>query len=1216
MQYLKESTASQSVIIGPFVDDTDGNTAETGLTVNNTDIRLSKNGGNIVAKNSGGGTHDELGYYTITLDATDTNTVGRLQLAAHVSGALPVYHEFQVIETAVYDLIFASGADLHTAAISDIESALVIVKSDLVITTSDTAAIESAVSDVESSLVILKSDTTAIETDTGNIYSDTTIIASDAVVITTDIASLSTKQDSDMVVLNTSHTKTQSDIALIDAPLSDIESSLVIVKSDIIVNTTLIQAVESELIIVHSDTTAIHSDTTITTGTSGAVLDANAITAAKIADNAFSNEHFADGALTSTEVTSVGSVDNLSNGSGGISTTASSRTLGGAEPETNTYTATTQEDGTYHIVEDDTGTTDIYYEFDISESGIPQSITWTGYAQSIGDSYAVQFYNWDSTSWDQVGTINGAAGTTPVTDTFSATTSHVGTGSNVGLVRFRFYSTDGTAIATDRMYCTYTQAITGIANGSTVTLDATTANTNLVGNNWNLALGGQSISGSYIKGATVTGISSGTSDVTFEDCNFGAATLPPGNYIRCGIGDGDGTFTAASDGDYFFHECYSLVAGSDTPDFAFSGLGLATTINQRGWTGGATYVIDSNVTLSHEVLAGGKTKITTGGGSAEVRGITRELEIVLSAAETFQFVGTTGPIGLSGTTTATVNLYGIGSAVTDTTSAATVNNYLNIDANATAIYSDTTIIASDIVVLDDAVSDIESSLVIVKSDLVVITSDTTAVESELIVVHSETTVIASDAIVITTDIASLSTKQDSDMVVLDSSHTKTQSDIALLDTPLSDIESSLVIVKSDLAVVESDTTVIEAAGGGLTAEQASDLAAIESELILVHSETTIIQSDTAVIESAASDIESSLVIVKSDTAAIESAGGSLTVAQDSKLTRINSDLIIVGSDVVQIYSDTTIISSDTAAIESAGGSLTVAQDSKLTQVHSDLIIVGSDLSQVYSDTTIIASDAVVITTDIASLTTKQDSDMVVIAAAHTKTQSDIALLNSPISDIESSLVIVKSDIVVLDNAVSDVESSLVIVKSDLVQVYSDTTVIASDAVVLTTNVAALSTKQDSDMVVVAAAHTKTQSDIALLDGPISDIESSLVILKSDATAIHSDTTIIASDAVVLTAMASDIESSLVIAKSDLVILTDGVIISTTKSGTDTTTSCSTNLSGYANDQLIGRIITFTSGAAEGESSDITDYVETNGVITFTALTVAPGAASGVSFKIT
>lgn len=110
MLYLKQSTASQSVLIGPFVDDTDGTTAETGLTIANTDIRLSANGGNLVAKNSGGATHDEAGWYTITLDATDTATVGRLQLHCKMSGALMVHHEFQVLEETIYDALFAASA--------------------------------------------------------------------------------------------------------------------------------------------------------------------------------------------------------------------------------------------------------------------------------------------------------------------------------------------------------------------------------------------------------------------------------------------------------------------------------------------------------------------------------------------------------------------------------------------------------------------------------------------------------------------------------------------------------------------------------------------------------------------------------------------------------------------------------------------------------------------------------------------------------------------------------------------------------------------------------------------------------------------------------------------------------------------------------------------------------------------------------------------------
>ena len=120
---LEQATASQAVMIGPFVDSTDGVTAETGLTIANTDVRLSANGGNMAAKNSGGCTHDEIGYYTCTFDATDTATVGRLQVMVAASGALPVYHEFIVVEEAVHANFYdASAVGPLTAAAVNAEA--------------------------------------------------------------------------------------------------------------------------------------------------------------------------------------------------------------------------------------------------------------------------------------------------------------------------------------------------------------------------------------------------------------------------------------------------------------------------------------------------------------------------------------------------------------------------------------------------------------------------------------------------------------------------------------------------------------------------------------------------------------------------------------------------------------------------------------------------------------------------------------------------------------------------------------------------------------------------------------------------------------------------------------------------------------------------------------------------------------------------------------
>lgn len=107
---LRQSTASQSRALGPFIDSTDFATPLTGLTIANTDIKLVVNGGASANKNSGGGTHRVNGVYGVTFDATDTATVGELEVNVNVSGALMVFDKFQVLEEAVYDALFAASA--------------------------------------------------------------------------------------------------------------------------------------------------------------------------------------------------------------------------------------------------------------------------------------------------------------------------------------------------------------------------------------------------------------------------------------------------------------------------------------------------------------------------------------------------------------------------------------------------------------------------------------------------------------------------------------------------------------------------------------------------------------------------------------------------------------------------------------------------------------------------------------------------------------------------------------------------------------------------------------------------------------------------------------------------------------------------------------------------------------------------------------------------
>jgi len=120
VMWLKQSTAA-TVKLGPFVDSSDGSTAETELTISQADVRLSKNGGNMAQKNeSTACTHDELGYYDCPLDTTDTGTLGRLRVMVSESGALPVWQDYMVVPANVWDSMF--GADKLQAHVVEFSS--------------------------------------------------------------------------------------------------------------------------------------------------------------------------------------------------------------------------------------------------------------------------------------------------------------------------------------------------------------------------------------------------------------------------------------------------------------------------------------------------------------------------------------------------------------------------------------------------------------------------------------------------------------------------------------------------------------------------------------------------------------------------------------------------------------------------------------------------------------------------------------------------------------------------------------------------------------------------------------------------------------------------------------------------------------------------------------------------------------------------------------
>lgn len=115
--YLKQSTTI-TVKMGPFLDKTDGVTEETGLTPG---VEVSKNGGAFAARNSATAvSHDAEGWYGVELNATDTGTLGRLQVKAQdAANHLPVWHEFMVVPANAYDSL-VGGTDTLQADVTQL----------------------------------------------------------------------------------------------------------------------------------------------------------------------------------------------------------------------------------------------------------------------------------------------------------------------------------------------------------------------------------------------------------------------------------------------------------------------------------------------------------------------------------------------------------------------------------------------------------------------------------------------------------------------------------------------------------------------------------------------------------------------------------------------------------------------------------------------------------------------------------------------------------------------------------------------------------------------------------------------------------------------------------------------------------------------------------------------------------------------------------------
>jgi hypothetical protein len=204
MKLLKQSTA-RYILLGPFLDATDGVTAEAGLAGSMT-VYVSKDGAAQAARNSATAiAYDARGYYRVHLDATDTATLGVLRVLVHDSAThLPVWADFMVVPAMIYDTLVA-GTDYMDSQVKAIDTDAITAASlnaDAVTEIQANMATASALATAQSGITTIAgyidTEVAAIKAKTDTIPSSPATeatLATIAAYIDTEVAAIKAKTD-------------------------------------------------------------------------------------------------------------------------------------------------------------------------------------------------------------------------------------------------------------------------------------------------------------------------------------------------------------------------------------------------------------------------------------------------------------------------------------------------------------------------------------------------------------------------------------------------------------------------------------------------------------------------------------------------------------------------------------------------------------------------------------------------------------------------------------------------------------------------------------------------------------------------------------------------------------------------------------------------------------------------------------------------------------
>jgi hypothetical protein len=253
--WLKQSTAV-TVVMGPFIDDTDGKSAEIALDITEQEVLLSKNGEAFTLKSeTTHGVHDAAhnGWYTILLNTTDTNTLGCLSIAINMAGALPCWKEFMVVAADAWDSLFGAVVVGQAGA----QAALVANNLDHLAKTA-TAAVDMTTEVTDGTIIsriISNSDTSLYVPATSNL---TTAQAMAVDVHDTDLADLHTDVGTAITAIGDVHA---TDLPDLHTDVGTVLTNLADLHTDVGTAITAIGDVHAtDLPDLHTDVADLHTD--------------------------------------------------------------------------------------------------------------------------------------------------------------------------------------------------------------------------------------------------------------------------------------------------------------------------------------------------------------------------------------------------------------------------------------------------------------------------------------------------------------------------------------------------------------------------------------------------------------------------------------------------------------------------------------------------------------------------------------------------------------------------------------------------------------------------------------------------------------------------------------------------------------------------------------------------------------------------------------------